>query len=101
MSDHNDFGVQGHVTRGFEAVHEAFSGNFAERGELGSACCVFLRGQKIVDLWGGIRNKRTGEPWEQDTMVVVRSVTKGVPAMALAIAHSRGWLHHAERVATY
>jgi CubicO group peptidase (beta-lactamase class C family) len=34
-------------------------------------------------------------------MVVVHSATKGLSAMTLAIAHSRGWLDYEERVATY
>jgi CubicO group peptidase (beta-lactamase class C family) len=93
--------VEGHVSRGFEAVREAFAENFARRGELGGACCAYVRGEKVVDLWGGIRNKQTGEPWEQDTMVVVHSATKGLAAMTLALAHSRGWLDYDERVATY
>jgi CubicO group peptidase (beta-lactamase class C family) len=93
--------VKGHVSRGFEIVREAFEENFARRGELGGACCVYHRGQKVVDLWGGIRQKATGEPWERDTMVVIHSATKGLAAMTLAIAHSRGWLDYDERVATY
>ena len=93
--------VEGHVSRGFEAVREAFAENFARRGELGGACCAYHHGEKVVDLWGGIRNKQTGEPWEQDTMVVVHSATKGLAAMTLALAHSRGWLDYEERVATY
>jgi CubicO group peptidase (beta-lactamase class C family) len=93
--------VQGYVSRGFEAVREAFAENFARRHELGGACCVFHRGEKLVDLWGGIRNRQTSEPWEQDTMVVVHSATKGLAAMTLAIAHSRGWLDYEERVCTY
>jgi CubicO group peptidase (beta-lactamase class C family) len=82
-------------------VGEAFEENFVRRGELGGACCVFVRGEKAVDLWGGIRNRQTGEPWEQDTMVVVHSATKGLAAMTLAIANSRGSLDYEERVATY
>jgi len=93
--------IQGHVSRGFEAVRDAFEENFVQRDELGGACCVYYRGEKIVDLWGGIRNKATGEPWERDTMVVVHSATKGLAAMTLAMAHSRGWLNYDERVATY
>jgi CubicO group peptidase (beta-lactamase class C family) len=95
------FGIQGHVSRGFEAVREAFNQNFVHRHELGGACCAFHRGEKVVDLWGGIRNKRTGEPWEQDTMVVVHSATKGLAAMTLAIAHSRGWLDCEQPVPRY
>ena len=93
--------VEGHVNRRFEAVREAFAENFSRRGELGGACCAYHHGEKVVDLWGGIRNKETGEPWEKDTMVVVHSATKGLAAMTLAVAHSRGWLDYEERVATY
>ena len=93
--------VQGHVNRGFENVREAFADNFARRRELGGACCAYHHGDKVADLWGGIRNKQTGEPWEQDTMVIVHSATKGLAAMTLAIAHSRGWLDYEEQVATY
>src|SRR4026209_2245819 len=93
--------VEGHVTRGFEAVREAFAENFTRRRELGGACCVHYNGEKVVDLRGGIRNKQTGAPGERDTMVVVHSATKGLAAMTLAVAHSRGWLDYEERVCTY
>ena len=81
--------VEGFVARGFEAVREAFADNFAHRHELGGACCAYRGGEKVVDLWGGIRNKETHEPWERDTMVIVYSATKGLAAMPLAIAHPR------------
>ena len=81
-----------------KACGDAFADNFARRHELGGACSVYHHGGKVVDLWGGIRNKQTGEPWEHDTMVVVHSATKGLAAMTLAIAHSRGWLDYEERV---
>jgi CubicO group peptidase (beta-lactamase class C family) len=98
---HDRLGIQGYVSPGFDAVREAFAENFVRRRELGGACCAFHRGEKVVDLWGGIRNKQTAEPWEQDTMVVVHSATKGLAAMTLAIAHSRGWLDYEERVCAY
>jgi CubicO group peptidase (beta-lactamase class C family) len=93
--------VEGHVSRGFEGVREAFADNFAKRHELGGACCAYHHGEKVVDLWGGVRNNETGELWEHDTMVVVHSATKGLAAMTLALAHSRGWINYEERVATY
>jgi CubicO group peptidase (beta-lactamase class C family) len=93
--------IYGHVNPRFERVREAFAENFTRRHELGGACCVFHRGEKAVDLWGGVRNKLTGEPWEEDTMVIVYSATKGLAAMAMAIAHSRGWLDYDKPVAAY
>jgi CubicO group peptidase (beta-lactamase class C family) len=100
-TEHDRFTIQGHVSPGFEAVREAFAENFARRRELGGACSAFKDGEKVVDLWGGIRNKQTHDPWEKDTMVIVYSATKGLAAMTLAIAHSRGWLDYEERVSAY
>jgi CubicO group peptidase (beta-lactamase class C family) len=101
MKHHNAIHIEGHVSTGFEAVRDAFAENFSRRHELGGACCVYYQGEKVVDLWGGARNKSTGEPWEEDTMVLVHSATKGLAAMALALAHSRGWLDYEALVCSY
>ena len=93
--------IHGFVNSGYEAVRAAFAENFARRREIGAACCVYHKGEKVVDLWGGMRNKTTGEPWEQNTMALVYSATKGLSAMTLAVAHSRGWLNYDELVCTY
>jgi hypothetical protein len=44
---------------------------------------------------------RANTPWNQDTMVVVQSVTKGLSAMTLAVANSRGWFDYEAPVASY
>ena len=93
--------IGGSVGPGFESVRQAFVENFTNRNELGGAVCAYYKGEKVVDLYGGVRNKATGEPWQEDTMVVVYSTTKGLAAMTLALAHSRGWIDYDERVATY
>jgi len=97
----NRVDIHGFVSPGFEAVREAFVENFVLRREVGAACCVYHKGEKVVDLWGGVRNKATGEPWEENTMALVYSATKGLAAMTLAIAHSRGWLDYDELVCKY
>lgn len=93
--------IEGHASAEFEGVRHAFAENFSRRHELGGACCVYHRGEKVVDVWGGVRNKATGEPWKEDTMVLVYSATKGLAAMTLALANSRGWLDYDARVCTY
>jgi CubicO group peptidase (beta-lactamase class C family) len=93
--------IAGSVRESFEPVREAFVENFIRRGELGGACCVYQDGEKVVDLWGGMREPANGEPWLEDTMVPVHSTTKGLAAMVMAIAHSRGWLDYEERVCAY
>jgi CubicO group peptidase (beta-lactamase class C family) len=89
------------VAPGFEEVRREFERNLAERRELGAACAAYVRGEKVVDLWGGVRDARDGSPWTQDTLVLVYSTSKGLSAMTLALAHSRGWLDYDERVTTY
>jgi len=101
MDTLKQFEPQGYVAEGFEAVRDAFADNFRLRHELGGACCAYVGGERVVDLWGGIRNKGTGEPWERDTMVIIHSATKGLAAMTLAIAHSRGWIDYEQPVCKY
>jgi len=101
MKAPKDIPIEGFVSSGFERVREAFIENFARRGEVGGACCIYRDGEKVVDLWGGVRDRRSGEPWQPDTMVIVHSATKGMAAMVMALLHSRGLLDYEERVASY
>lgn len=93
--------IYGSVEPGFEDVKTEFERNFAGRGELGAACAMYYRGQKVVDLWGGYRDEATFAPWEEDTLVPVFSTSKGFSALTLAVAHSQGLLDYEEKVATY
>jgi CubicO group peptidase (beta-lactamase class C family) len=93
--------LHGAVEPGFEPVREAFAQNLAERGEVGAACAAYRHGVKVVDLWGGFRDRATRAPWEEDTLVLVFSATKGLSAMAMAVAHARGLFDLDERVAAY
>jgi CubicO group peptidase (beta-lactamase class C family) len=93
--------IAGSVAPGFEAVREEFQRNFAERGERGAACAVYHQGRKVVDLWGGYRDPGRLTRWEEDTLAVVFSTTKGMAAMAMALAHSRGLFNLDEAVARY
>jgi CubicO group peptidase (beta-lactamase class C family) len=93
--------TEGSVAPGFEAVRHEFQRNFASRGELGAACAAYVRGEKVVDLWGGFRDRRGREPWEEDTLVLVYSTSKGLAAIAVALAHSRGLLDYDAAVAEY
>lgn len=93
--------VRGMVRPEFEAVRTAFEENLAHRREIGAACCIYRDGEKVVDLWGGVRDRATGAPWEEDTMTLVYSSTKGMAALVMALAHSRGWLDYDALVSSY
>ena len=92
--------IGGFVAPGFEAVRQAFSDNFQERGDLGAACAVYRFGEPVVDLWGGVRDP-SGAPWREDTMVLVYSSTKGMAGLAVALAHSRGLIDYEQCVSAY
>jgi CubicO group peptidase (beta-lactamase class C family) len=91
----------GWVAEGFEEVRAEFERNFLERGEIGAAVAAYWRGEQVVDLWGGRRTPTGDEPWEKDTMVLVNSTTKGLAAMTIAVANSRGWIDYDATVAEY
>jgi len=93
--------VNGVIAAGFEEVRDEFERNFIERGEIGAAVAVYWHGEKVVDLWGGRRTPEGDTPWNEDTMIVVMSTTKGLAAMTLAIANARGWLDYDAPVARY
>ena len=93
--------IGGHTAPGYEAVRYAFERNLREGRELGAACAAYVRGEKVVDVWGGVRDARSGARWDEDTLVIVYSTSKGLAAMTLALLHSRGLLDYDERVATY
>src|SRR5215218_5286175 len=93
--------IHGTVAPGFEEVEAEFRRNFREQDELGAACTIYHEGEKVVDLWGGYRDLKRRFPWQEDTLVLVYSATKGLAGMTVAVAHSRGLLDYDERVATY
>jgi CubicO group peptidase (beta-lactamase class C family) len=93
--------IGGTVADGFEPVRREFERNFSERRELGAAVAAYVGGEPVVDLWGGVRDARTDDPWERDTVVIVYSTSKGLAAMTLALLHTRGQLDYDELVTTY
>lgn len=86
----------------FAAVRACFETNFRDLREIGAALAVYIDGHKVVDLWGGVR-ERTGEkpPWTQDTLVNVYSCTKGLAALCVQQLIDRGKLDPEAPVAQY
>ena len=93
--------IGGDVDEGFGKVADAFRDNFARGSEVGAALAVYRNGVKVVDLWGGYRDGYSRAPWRRDTMVNVFSSTKGVAALAVALAVSRGFFGYDDKVAAH
>ncbi|MGI5168238.1 serine hydrolase domain-containing protein [Spirillospora sp. CA-253888] len=82
--------VQGSCDPAFAAVREVFERNFAEGREFGAAVAVYAGDRKVVDLWGGVADRRTGREWRADTPCFGFSCTKAVTATAALLLAERG-----------
>ena len=91
--------LQGTTHPRFTGCREAMAANLADGYDLGCALAVVADGEVVVDLWGGFADAAGTRPWQADTLVNVWSVTKGVLALAVAMAVERGLLGYAAPVA--
>ncbi len=93
--------INGRVAPGFEAVRDVFQANFDSGAEDGAAFAACHRGRVVVDLWGGIADTTTGRTWDEDTMVLTYSTTKGATAMCANRLAEQGLLDVDAPVARY
>ncbi|AGA28458.1 EstA family serine hydrolase [Singulisphaera acidiphila] len=84
--------VDGLVEDGWGQVADTFRANFKEGKDLGAACCVYVDGRAVVDLWGGLADREKNRPWERDTVALVASTTKGATAICAHLLVQRGQL---------
>lgn len=88
-----DVTVCGYAQPGFEAVAAEFERNFTERDDVGAAFAVCVEGKPVVDLWGGSADP--GPPpkqWQEGTLQVIFSGTKGLVATCMLMLIDRGLL---------
>lgn len=93
--------IAGDVDEGYGKLADAFRRNMTSGQEIGAAVAIYRDGKKVVDLWGGYRNGITKAPWQEDTIVNMFSTSKGLAALAVAVAVSRGLFDYDARVADY
>lgn len=82
--------IGGRVAAGYEAVRDEFDAIMARPGEAGAAFAAVVDGVPVVDLWGGLRHRDPLAPWQQDTVQLLFSGTKGLVAVCLLLLLERG-----------
>ena len=92
--------IDGFVAPGWDRVADAFAANF-DHGDVGAACCVYVDGEPVVDLVGGIADTETERPWDAHTLALVFSTTKGATATCANLLVQRGQLDPEAPVAHY
>jgi CubicO group peptidase (beta-lactamase class C family) len=92
--------LQGYSHPDFVDVIRVLRRILPKRGPGGAAVCVYHKGEKVVDVWGGTRNG-AGSPWEEDTLSISFSTTKGVASTLLHVYADRGLIDYDAPVAEY
>ncbi len=92
--------LHGYVHPDFWPVARALDRQLRRGPRGGAAVCVYHRGEKVVDIWGGVKDA-AGAPWQADTASVSFSTTKGVTSTLLHIFVDRGLLDYDDPVAKF
>lgn len=93
--------VFGYVQPGFEHVKEVFIENFERRREVGAAFAAVIDDKVVVNLWGGYCDEEGSNLWEEDTVCILFSTTKGLSSLAFLLAIDRGWIDVDAPIARY
>ncbi len=91
--------MDGHLHPDFSLVAETLRGQIG-RNVGGAAACVYHRGEKVLDLWGGERDE-WGTPWDEGTLAPSFSTTKGVASTLMHILVDRGLIDYDDPVAKH
>jgi len=90
--------VSGHVAEGYESVHEMFKKNVETGREREAQLCVYVEGEKVVDLWGSAEGDTS---YTADSLQCIFSSSKAVTAIAVAQLVQKGFLNLDNPVANY
>ena len=85
----------------FLKVKDAYEQNFINGFDVGSSLGITYKGELVVNLWGGYKDKSQKIQWEEDTIVNVWSSTKNMASLCAYILADRGLLNFYDPVSKY
>jgi len=93
--------IDGFVHPAFAVVADRFARQFRKPGSGGGALALRLRGETLVDVWGGFADPHDVTPWSRGTMAMSFSTSKGVISTVVHRLVDRGLLGYEDRVADH
>ena len=93
--------INGYCDPRFLSLKEIFNHAVESQFEVGASLAVEHEGNLVVNLWGGHQDALRTSPWQEDTLVNVWSVTKGVTATCIAKLINDGLLDPDAKVSNY
>jgi CubicO group peptidase (beta-lactamase class C family) len=85
----------------FVAMKQRLSNSLDSGGDVGASVAVALRGEMVVDMWGGFADAERTQPWQADTITNVWSTTKTMIFLSALMLVDRGQLDLWAPVAHY
>ena len=85
--------IHGRWDDGWQPVVDELAEGFRSRGETGATLCITHEGRTVVDAWAGT--------FEEDSISIVHSCTKGATALCAHVLASRGLLDVEAPVTSY
>jgi CubicO group peptidase (beta-lactamase class C family) len=93
--------IYGFVQPGFERVRDTFIENFRKRSEVGASFAVVIDNKPVVSLWGGYTNETKTTRWEEDTLCILFSTTKGISSIAFLLLINKGLIKLDAKISEY
>jgi CubicO group peptidase (beta-lactamase class C family) len=93
--------INGTIAQGFEKVADVFRSNFDEFPELGAGFALYADGEAQVDITAGVADATGGSAWDDRTLQLVFSTTKGAAAVCVARLVDAGMLSYEDTVASH
>lgn len=90
--------LNGTVHPDFREVGRTLTRLVPRSGKGGASVCVYHHGEKVVDAWAGTKNSH-GAAWEESTLSLSYSTTKGVASTLLHVLVDRGLIDYDDPVA--
>lgn len=91
---------QGYVHPGYTSVASEFIKHIPSDGRSGAALSVYHQGESVVDIWAGHKD-HDGNPWQEDTLALSFSTTKGVAATLFHALADKGVVEYDKPVSYY
>ncbi|CAF1305909.1 unnamed protein product [Rotaria sordida] len=99
--DESDYNIHGTTAHGWEFLRDLFRENFVQEQELGAAIAVYHHGHLVVDLKGGWFDESRTKLYDDNSLQLVFSTTKGLVAVAVALCVQQGLLDYSALVTKY
>ena len=92
--------IEGELDPRFTPVKQVFADLWQDI-EVGAAVSVYWKGEPVLNLWGGYKDRGHSDPWQKNTLVNVYSATKGIATLTFALLVDDGEVRYEDLVAEY